>query len=462
MPCPEVKPGSHHHWLPPHYCPNGDACPHTHTLLETMHHPLLYKSTLCVNYMENQQCDWAAYCSHAHGSDDLNDGTWFVKEGANPKSYQYVKRVIKKSKQSERTQKQSPAVPQADNPWVKKERRQPSKPPRTFASISGFERPEIADSFSSMTMDTSGDSRDKDFSSRGSSHRESRSSSQHRPYLESRNSSRMSHTSIGDSFFPNLSNHRISQDSTGFQNLGFDQNQDKIYDDNQSGKNDEEYEKSYFSQQPFLFGEGPTQSSYQPFLQGHIDSNSPNRFRYSPIAGKQQQQIKKNSPGTSSLNDLLNNPLGGPLHLPNMGSGRASLKSEKRKSSASMNTEDSSRTGAPTEPMESVSSFFSSEANANNSEDSPSILDQPFQTPFSLQNYGFLTSGKTQSQRWSPSAAIMNMQKDDFYLCQGCQVDKRKYCLIPCGHIVCQNCSNANTTCPICQKKTQHKQQVQW
>jgi len=500
MPCPEVKPGAHHHWMLPHYCSNGDACNHTHTLLETMHHPLLYKSTLCVNYMENKQCDWGPYCSHAHGPEDLNDGTWFVKDGANPKSYQYCRKVIHKKTEQNESQQQK-QVAESNNPWKKErrtpskqssaERRRVSKPPGTFAS---YERPDINGSFSSMTLDTSGDSRDKGFSSGGSTgHRESVSSN-----VENRNATRL-RARQNSSLFSSLSDQRMSQDSgtgSGF-NSGYDQNRGGlVLEDAFADMEEDENEKksSYFHHQPFLFGQ-PMQSAYpinQPFSKGSMDSNSPNDSRfhskhYSPIsAGKQQQQIRNNSPktqkqqqhqlgrGNSSSNNAFNqllgqNPLGGgTLGLPSMNTRN------NKPIGAGKTVGVQGGIGLDSIQQES-SSFFSSAPNtgtinqtasSNNNENeqnstSPLFLDQPFQTPFSNSRFGFLNQSTNATSGWNTQASIPNIKRDDFYLCHGCQINKRGYCLIPCGHIVCQNCSMMQI-CPICQKKKENIQQVQW
>lgn len=94
MPCPNVR-SMARGWGLPSQCPNGDECVHTHTLLETMHHPLLYKKNLCTNFIEGNQCEWGVYCSHAHGIEDQNvDGTWFLADPSNPKCRDYVTRKL--------------------------------------------------------------------------------------------------------------------------------------------------------------------------------------------------------------------------------------------------------------------------------------------------------------------------------------------------------------------------------
>lgn len=69
---------SSHGWLHPSVCPNGDACPFSHTLLESMYHPNVYKTVLCANFNadaaskgEEQKCKFGRQCAHAHAKSEL-------------------------------------------------------------------------------------------------------------------------------------------------------------------------------------------------------------------------------------------------------------------------------------------------------------------------------------------------------------------------------------------------------
>merc|ERR1719461_157718 len=63
-PCKYVKEG--HRWKDASRCPKGEACDKSHTLLEQMYHPAIYKTSLCTNFPKNQ-CSWGDFCTHAHG-----------------------------------------------------------------------------------------------------------------------------------------------------------------------------------------------------------------------------------------------------------------------------------------------------------------------------------------------------------------------------------------------------------
>lgn len=53
QPCPYVKSGgATKNWRDPSRCPDGDACRYSHTLLEQMYHPNIYKTSPCNNYSE--------------------------------------------------------------------------------------------------------------------------------------------------------------------------------------------------------------------------------------------------------------------------------------------------------------------------------------------------------------------------------------------------------------------------
>lgn len=71
--CPEVKPLGSTKWLPQNRCINGDRCHFSHTLLEQMYHPNIYKTSMCVNFTSpcGNRCKWGYYCTHAHGHEDI-------------------------------------------------------------------------------------------------------------------------------------------------------------------------------------------------------------------------------------------------------------------------------------------------------------------------------------------------------------------------------------------------------
>ncbi|MES1922717.1 hypothetical protein MHBO_004242, partial [Bonamia ostreae] len=72
-------------WREPSRCEKLVLCEFSHTLLEQMYHPHIYKTSLCSNFNEafgnetiKQNCLWGNLCTHAHGKSDLrqrNDQT---------------------------------------------------------------------------------------------------------------------------------------------------------------------------------------------------------------------------------------------------------------------------------------------------------------------------------------------------------------------------------------------------
>jgi len=77
QPCAAVKVGSESGktWGDPARCPLGDACAFSHTLVEQMYHPKIYKTGLCNKFDPNSKspeetCAWGPLCTHAHGAAD--------------------------------------------------------------------------------------------------------------------------------------------------------------------------------------------------------------------------------------------------------------------------------------------------------------------------------------------------------------------------------------------------------
>eukprot|EP01084_Bolivina_argentea_P089369 161274_1 len=87
-PCPNVKPQGSNKWQPPSRCTDGDDCGYSHTLLEQMYHPNIYKTSMCINFTNPQgnKCQWGFYCTHAHGQDDIRNPNKGSK--SNPNSAQ--------------------------------------------------------------------------------------------------------------------------------------------------------------------------------------------------------------------------------------------------------------------------------------------------------------------------------------------------------------------------------------
>jgi hypothetical protein len=52
-------------------CPDGDSCMHSHTMLERMFHPELYKISVCQRQLTGNKCDRAMLCAFAHNDADL-------------------------------------------------------------------------------------------------------------------------------------------------------------------------------------------------------------------------------------------------------------------------------------------------------------------------------------------------------------------------------------------------------
>lgn len=79
-PCPDVKVDGQ--WSLPSHCSQAERCPYSHTLLEQMYHPQIYKTSQCINYNSKggNKCKWGAYCTHAHGEDDVRSPTTCVPE----------------------------------------------------------------------------------------------------------------------------------------------------------------------------------------------------------------------------------------------------------------------------------------------------------------------------------------------------------------------------------------------
>jgi hypothetical protein len=76
-PCPNVKcapvAAGKSTWGDPTRCPKGDSCEFSHTLLEQMYHPNIYKTGLCNKFNPDpavNTCLWSALCTHAHGLED--------------------------------------------------------------------------------------------------------------------------------------------------------------------------------------------------------------------------------------------------------------------------------------------------------------------------------------------------------------------------------------------------------
>lgn len=73
-PCGNVKIGnSAKSWGDPTKCPHGENCESSHTLLEQMYHPNIYKTGLCNKFNQDPQldtCTWGNLCTHAHGALD--------------------------------------------------------------------------------------------------------------------------------------------------------------------------------------------------------------------------------------------------------------------------------------------------------------------------------------------------------------------------------------------------------
>eukprot|EP00475_Leptophrys_vorax_P042957 TRINITY_DN811_c0_g1_i1.p1 TRINITY_DN811_c0_g1~~TRINITY_DN811_c0_g1_i1.p1 ORF type:complete len:605 (+),score=115.46 TRINITY_DN811_c0_g1_i1:146-1960(+) len=74
QPCQNVKAGaSSRAWGDPSKCPEGDDCQFSHTLLEQMYHPNIYKTGMCNKFTSDpatNNCSWGALCTHAHGPQD--------------------------------------------------------------------------------------------------------------------------------------------------------------------------------------------------------------------------------------------------------------------------------------------------------------------------------------------------------------------------------------------------------
>ena len=71
--CPNVTSGTGE-------CKDGDNCPHSHTMLEKMFHPELYKISMCQRTIRGEKCDRGTLCAFAHSDPDLRVVT------ANPSS----------------------------------------------------------------------------------------------------------------------------------------------------------------------------------------------------------------------------------------------------------------------------------------------------------------------------------------------------------------------------------------
>jgi hypothetical protein len=89
-PCVVVRPSTPHDagtsgWRRPSTCRLGDSCEFSHTLLESMYHPLIYKSILCKNFDEHdrstwQRCPWKRACAHAHSRAELEYAESCIRE----------------------------------------------------------------------------------------------------------------------------------------------------------------------------------------------------------------------------------------------------------------------------------------------------------------------------------------------------------------------------------------------
>lgn len=72
QPCQLVKTGSScKSWGDPSKCPDGDGCAFSHSLLEQMYHPNIYKTGMCNKFgQKGPGCSWGPLCTHAHGNGD--------------------------------------------------------------------------------------------------------------------------------------------------------------------------------------------------------------------------------------------------------------------------------------------------------------------------------------------------------------------------------------------------------
>jgi hypothetical protein len=81
VPCPSIK--VHGSWHEPsliglkcvqsHHARSSDPwnCMFSHTLMEVMYHPLIYKSKLCRAFEQNGICKFGSQCAHAHGKKEM-------------------------------------------------------------------------------------------------------------------------------------------------------------------------------------------------------------------------------------------------------------------------------------------------------------------------------------------------------------------------------------------------------
>lgn len=92
-PCPKLKTPGTNKWLKPTNCKDGDLCPYSHTLMEQMYHPNIYKTSLCTNFSASggDQCQWGYFCTHAHGQKDIR----------NPNKKNVAKRLPSNTKQKQ-------------------------------------------------------------------------------------------------------------------------------------------------------------------------------------------------------------------------------------------------------------------------------------------------------------------------------------------------------------------------
>lgn len=76
-------------WNSPSTCDNGDRCQYAHTLLEQMYHPNIYKTSMCINYINanGNKCQWEQFCTHAHGSQDIRNTNKTKKNKNTDKQY---------------------------------------------------------------------------------------------------------------------------------------------------------------------------------------------------------------------------------------------------------------------------------------------------------------------------------------------------------------------------------------
>jgi hypothetical protein len=84
--CPNVKSADSGQWKRPSSCPLGDACLLSHTLLESMYHPAVYKSVMCSNFNEQDpatwlKCSWGRACAHSHSKHELDFNENCIKNG---------------------------------------------------------------------------------------------------------------------------------------------------------------------------------------------------------------------------------------------------------------------------------------------------------------------------------------------------------------------------------------------